>query len=449
MKRRFLILLTLVILFLKAEVTGQELSSELLFKDFYAVLTEMKYSGTVVVSEKGEPVFHHSQGLANREQELPNSSNIKYAYASMGKMFTGVAIYQLVEQNKLKLSDRLIDVLPQYPNTEVAKRITIDQLLTHTSGITGLYNMQSEEYLSELKDYLPLFADQELQFEPGSRWSYSNAGYIVLGLIIEEVSDMKYADFLEQNIFLPAGMLETGLDINNARVEKRAINYSNWMQGGSGELRPVTYTHDGNSGGGGYSTPLDFIRFSNALTGFKLLSKESLQHLLLGRADARSRGRYAHGFYVNKIFDLEIAGHGGGGGGANGELIFMLNGDYSIAVLTNEDPHNATAIKDAFIGLYLKHTGLLPATKMSGEHTFELYGFEEAKVVTLQGAFTNGNQFRYPLKREEGRWITKIDLQKGEHNYRFVVDGVSHADPKNSDTTRLPGNMYVSKITIK
>src|SRR4029079_16154267 len=130
-------------------------------------------------------------GYADRESKTPNNLETRFRLGSMNKMFTSVSIAQLVQAGKLKYTDTVADVLPDYPNKEVARKITVHQLLTHTSGLGDIFGpefQRTKDSLHDLKDYLPLFVNQPLRFEPGKDWSYSNAGFIVLGLIIEHVS---------------------------------------------------------------------------------------------------------------------------------------------------------------------------------------------------------------------------------------------------------------------
>ncbi|WP_340077781.1 serine hydrolase [Leptobacterium sp. I13] len=447
MKTNFITIIALAISILS--INAQKVNQKALISDFEAVLKNMDFSGSVIVAKDGKHIFEKTYGLSSKEKKTPNTIETKYNYASMGKMFTGMAIMQLVEKGKLKLSDKLIDIIPDYPNKDAASRITVEHLLTHTSGITSLPRMSASKYLVELKDYLPQFVNEPLAFTPGERMSYSNAGYVVLGLIIEEVTGISYFDYIQKNIFDPAKMENTGFKLNDKNLKNMASHYSNWMNQGNGEPELVEYDHDGNSGGGGYSTVIDWIKFSNCLKNYELLSKKNTEEMIKGRVDGRSRGMYGYGFYANNIFGIQTTGHGGGGGGANGELQIYWNEGYAIAILSNRDPHGATFIKDAFTGLLLKHMGLLPEPTMGGKTTFQLKGHENAHVVTVHGAFTNGNMFKYPLKKEKGKWVTKIDLPTGKHYYRFIVDGVSYHDPDNPNKRRVPGGIFQSEIEIK
>ncbi|GAI05666.1 unnamed protein product, partial [marine sediment metagenome] len=172
-----------------------------------------KFSGAVLIAKDGEPILKKAYGLANRSFNVPNKIDTKFNLGSMNKMFTGVAILQLAEQGKLTLDDKIIKYVLDYPNKEIASKVTIHQLLTHTSGMglywTDEYFKTSKDLFKNVEDYLPLFVNQPLQFEPGSEFSYSNSGYMVLGLIIEKVTGQSYFDYVMENIYKPAGMINT------------------------------------------------------------------------------------------------------------------------------------------------------------------------------------------------------------------------------------------------
>ena len=161
----------------------------------------------MLIALDGEPILKQAYGMADRALDLPNQVDTKFNLGSMDKMFTAVAVMQLVEQGRLALDDTIADRLPDYPNQEVAKAVTIHQLLTHTSGL-GDYSEsdRSEELHRSDQEWgtSPLFVDAPLEFEPGKQFRYSNSGFMVLGLIIEEVTGQSYYDYVRLNISSPA-----------------------------------------------------------------------------------------------------------------------------------------------------------------------------------------------------------------------------------------------------
>jgi CubicO group peptidase (beta-lactamase class C family) len=150
-----------------------------------------RFSGVVLLAREGKPFFVKAYGLADKARNLPNNPQTKFNLGSMNKMFTAVAIAQLAEQGKLSFDDKVGKFLPDYPNKDVANKVTIHHLLTHTSGLGSYWNAKFDARRAQIKtvaDYLALFADEPLLFEPGARFEYSNSGFIVLGAIVEKVS---------------------------------------------------------------------------------------------------------------------------------------------------------------------------------------------------------------------------------------------------------------------
>jgi hypothetical protein len=163
-----------------------------------------RFSGAVLVAKDGKSIFQKAYGLANRTTNVPNRTDTKFNLGSMNKMFTAVAIMQLVEQGKIAVTDTVGKHLPDYPNKEVGNQVTIDQLLTHTSGMGDYFNdefFSRSRRLERVADFVPYFVDKPPAFPPGTKWKYSNAGYVVLGLIIEKISGQSYYDYVKEHIY--------------------------------------------------------------------------------------------------------------------------------------------------------------------------------------------------------------------------------------------------------
>src|SRR5256714_1008132 len=177
------------------------------------VVAENKLSGVVLVAKDGVTLASKAAGIANKATNAPIDLNTKFNLGSMNKMFTAVAIAQLAQAGKLAFADTVGKHLPDYPNKEVADKVTIHHLLTHTSGMGMYWNekfMAQREKLLTVAAHLPLFASDPLSFKPGEKFQYSNAGYMVLGAIIEKVSAQDYYSYVLEHIYKPAGMSETG-----------------------------------------------------------------------------------------------------------------------------------------------------------------------------------------------------------------------------------------------
>ncbi len=172
-----------------------------------------EFSGVVLIAKDFRVLFHEAYGLADRDAKVPNRKDTKFNLGSINKSFTRVAIHQLVRQGKLSLDDTIKKILPDYPNAQAAEKVTVRHLLNMTSGIGDFfgerYDATPKEKILSLRDYLPLFVDQPLEFEPGTSNRYSNGGYIVLGLIIEKLTGVDYYAYVRENIFKPCGMTDT------------------------------------------------------------------------------------------------------------------------------------------------------------------------------------------------------------------------------------------------
>jgi CubicO group peptidase (beta-lactamase class C family) len=268
-----------------------------------------------------------------------------------------VAILQLAEAGKVRLAAPLGTYLPHYPNREVATKVTIHQLLTHTGG-TG--NISFPDFLAhreELRthaDYLKQYGTRRLEFEPGSGWAYSSYGFLLLGVLIENVTGQSYYDYVQQHVYAPAGMTRSGSLPESQAVAERSIGYT--KPPGTTAWVPNTDTlpYRGTSAGGGYSTVEDLARFAHALLGHELLSADATKLLITRKPETLPGplgGRYAYGFEDARNADGNgWVGHGGGAPGMNGDLRIYPKSGYVVAALANIDPPAAQRISE-----YLGH----------------------------------------------------------------------------------------------
>jgi CubicO group peptidase (beta-lactamase class C family) len=309
-----------------------------------------KFAGAVIVARNDQTVFSGAYGLADREQKIPNKLNTRFRIGSMNKMFTGTAVLQLVQAGKIKLEDPLGKHLADYPNQDVATKVTIHQLLTHTGGTGDFFGPEFDAHRLELRtlqDYVKLFGQRGPAFEPGSRWAYSNYGMLLLGVIIERVSGVSYYDYVRDNIYKPTGMVGTGSLAEDEVVADRSIGYM--KRDGVWKPNTDTLPYRGTSAGGGYSTVEDLVRFASALAAHKLLNAQNTELLTTGKVDTPGGGKYAYGFDERIDQGIRSFGHGGGAPGMNGDLRIYPESGYVIAVLANVDPPAAGRISQ-FIG---------------------------------------------------------------------------------------------------
>jgi CubicO group peptidase (beta-lactamase class C family) len=320
-----------------------------------AAVAADRFSGTVLVAKNGAPLFARAYGLADREHKIPNELATRFRIGSMNKMFTATAVLQLVQAKKLSLGDTLGKLVPDYPNKNVATKVTVENLLSHTGGTGDIFGPEFDahrETLRTLGDYVKLYGNRDLEFEPGSRWDYSNYGFILLGVIIERVTGRSYYDWVAAHVFKPAGMTSTDSLPEDQAVAKRSVGYMKHGGATAWETNASTLPYRGTSAGGGYSAVEDLLRFANALRDHKLLDAAHTALLTTGKTDVGVEGaRYAYGFDDVTISGVRCIGHDGGAPGMNGDLAVCDSG-YTIAVLSNLDPPAAQNVSD-FVRLRL------------------------------------------------------------------------------------------------
>ena len=232
----------------------------------------------MLIAKDGKPIFSEAYGLADREHKTPNTLKTRFRIGSMNKMFTAVATLQLVQAGKLELNDPLGKYLTDYPNKNVATKVTIHHLLTHTGGTGDIFGPDFDTHRLELRtlqDYVKLYGKRDLKFEPGSQWDYSNYGFVLLGVIIEKVSGQSYYDYVREHIYVPAGMTSTGSEPEDQAVSDRSVGYTKMDSSGQWKPNTDSLPYRGTSAGGGYSTVEDLAHFAAALEANKLLNAHS------------------------------------------------------------------------------------------------------------------------------------------------------------------------------
>ena len=326
-----------------------------------------KFNGSVLVAEKGTVIYKKGFGLADMEWNIPNQPDTKHRLGSITKQFTSMLIMQLVEQGKLKLDVPISTYLPDYPkkNGEV---ITIHHLLTHTSGIPNMTdspvfgkNVSRNSYSP--KQLLDLFADSTLQFKPGERFAYSNSGYILLGYIIEKVAGKSYEQMLQDNIFTPLKMSNTGYDHRRTLLKNRASGYE---KNGRGYVNANFIDMSVPFAAGAmYSTVEDLYLWDTALYGNQLLRKENMD-LLFAKHISSGGGHYGYGWGIgqmplgNTTEQKETVGHSGGIDGFNTQLTRVLSDKSFIVLLNNTGGAPLNEMTNAIAAIIYDKTYNLP-----------------------------------------------------------------------------------------
>lgn len=279
------------------------------------------FMGSVLVAQNSKVLFSKSYGWADLEWNIPNSSTARFQIASVTKQFTAASILLLEDRGKLKIDDLVKKYLPEAPASW--GKITIYNLLTMTSGIAD----DAATYEPDTPDRL-VFNDKPLEFEPGEQWAYHNLGYLVLGYLLERVSRQSYADFVQENIFKPLGMNDSGLDSNVAIVPHRASGY--WPGADGIENAERTHISGALSAGGLYSTTEDMLRWENGLFGGKLLTPASLRKMT-----TPFKNDYACGLYVHRVNGRVLIDYDGNNIGFNAQMAYYPDDGVSVIVLAN------------------------------------------------------------------------------------------------------------------
>lgn len=324
-----------------ATMTEAELL-EALDKQLSQVVGADEFSGTVLVARKDSVVFQKAYGLASKEYNVPNRVDTKFNLGSINKTFTQVAIGQLAQQGKLSFDDRLGKFLPDYPNHQAAEKVTIRQLLEMKSGIGDFFGPEFEampkDRLRTLKDFVPLFANKPLQFEPGTKQQYSNGGYIVLGAIIEKISGQDYYDYVREHIFKVAGMNNTDWYEADVMTPNLASGYTReGLADRAKDLRKnnfYTRPAKGSPAGGGYSTADDLLKYAAALRDGRLSLPNFRQPASPDQKGSADSKRPQFG-------GLGIAG---GAPGINAVLEANEATGYTVIVMSNYDPPSAEKV---------------------------------------------------------------------------------------------------------
>lgn len=319
-----------------------------------------KFMGAVLVANEGQVILKKGYGMANVEWDMPNQPNTKFRLASITKQFTAMLIVQLAAENKVSLHEPISTYLPEYPK-ENASKITIHHLLTHTSGIPE-FDLFLNYYDIERKTLKPeqllhLFWEQPLQSEPGSTFEYSNPGYVVLGVIIERITGKSYETVLQEKIFDPLGMVNSGYDHHYTVLKNRASGYTpSYFRGQFVNVNYVDMSIP-YAAGSIYSTVEDLFLWDQALYTNQLVPAK-YKELLFGKYISTTRNRsYGYGWFTgdlrvgNSKKYFTVNSHGGGINGFRTEIIRIPKTKTLIVLLSNNEQSHLYDLKVAINGI--------------------------------------------------------------------------------------------------
>lgn len=293
---------------------------------------------TALIAHNGQIIYERAFGMANLELQVPMHVDNVFRIGSITKQFTAVAILQLMEEGRLDLQDEITKYIPDYPTQ--GQKITIENLLTHTSGIQDYARMKDTKQRGNLdftpREMIDYFKNQPMRFIPGSKWEYSNSGYFLLGYIIEAITGKTYSKYLEDNIFKPLGMKNTSYASDRRLTKNRANGYSKGDDGfENAAYLSMTQPY---AAGGIQSTAEDIFLWNKALLSSKLITKESLNrawtpHLLTDGM----KTHYGYGWRFGYIQDSPSIWHGGLINGFMAVALYLPKEDVFVAVFSNCD----------------------------------------------------------------------------------------------------------------
>lgn len=318
------------------------------------------FSGSVLVARDGEVLLDRGYGLANREWSIPNDGDTKFRLGSVTKQFTAVAVMILNERGLVDLDAPLKTWLPDAPAAWDA--VTVRHLLAHTSGIPNFTAFEDYESLKTLPatmdSLIARFRDRPLDFQPGEGWRYSNSGYILLTAIVEKASGQSYADFVDETLFQPLGMTDSGYDSHAAILPRRASGYTPSARG----LVNTDYLDMSIPQGAGalYSTTRDLLKWKQALFGGRLLRPESLTILT-----TPVRNRYAFGLIVTEADGNRTVSHTGGIEGFNTYLAYDPDRRMTVVVLGNLNGPGPDQVGGSLLALARGGTVTLPGERQA------------------------------------------------------------------------------------
>lgn len=373
-----------------------------------------QFNGSVLVAENGKVVFKKGYGMANMEWSIPNAPDTKFRLGSITKQFTAMLVMQLVEKGKIKVNDKITTYLPDYPKA-TGDKITVHHLLTHTSGIPNytnfpkfFENLSRDPYTPEA--FLKQFSELPLEFVPSSTFNYSNSGYFLLGVLIEKVTGKSYAQVLQEQILTPLQMKDTGYDLFEPILAKRAAGYEkkgpNYVNAAYLDMS-IPY-----AAGSLYSTVEDLYLWDQALYTDKLISASSKTILF-----TPFLSNYAYGWGVSKMKMGELKdslltiGHGGGINGFNTNITRLPKDKQLVVLLNNTGGAPLGAIQKNLLNILYNQPVTPPKKSVADAFRQTLTSFSLEKAVQ-----------QFQMLKTDKAYV----LNEGEMNalgYEFLAEG--------------------------
>lgn len=328
----------------KTKLIDQYINSQASLNDF---------SGNVLIAHKGKVIYKKALGFANREWNIPNNIETKFRIGSITKQFTSAAILQLVEKGKLSLDDKLSKFFPDFPK---ADSVTIHMLLNHTSGIRSYTDIKNFRLIAPLpyaKDsVIALVSRESYDFSPGTKYTYSNSGYFILGYIIEKVSGQSYSNYID-NMVKKIGLKNTGVDRLDSIMPNRAYGYVTSPNGYKNA--PFISMEFPFSAGAIFSTVDEIYQWQKALFSGKVVSES-----LLKKMTTAYLNKYGYGLHLDTLHKHPFVGHTGAITGFNSSSEYYPADDLYIIVFTNNTAGESPNIQKALASIMFNLPVVMP-----------------------------------------------------------------------------------------
>jgi CubicO group peptidase (beta-lactamase class C family) len=396
----------------QTKVSNQDLTARV---DEYlnALVKQDRFSGAVLLARDGKVLLSKGYGMANFEDETPNTPQTKFRLGSITKQFTAMATLILQERGKLSVQDSVCKYIENCPSGW--QPVTIRHLLTHTSGIPNMTSFPEfrkvKMFPSSPLESIAIFKDKPLEFAPGEKFNYSNSGYILLGYIVERAAGQPYADFLRENIFQPLGMKNTDYDVNSAIVKHRASGYTRGANGiANADYINMTIPF---AAGGLYSTVEDLYLWDRAFYTEKLVSKKSLEAM-----NTPFKNGYGYGVGMGEQYGLKVIEHGGGIEGFSTDLARFPVENATVIVLSNIDSTNTGGVAKHLGGLLLSDKVSMPSVINVSPQVLQQYTgrYQVADNTPTEDISVDGNHLN--IKVSDGNEVNIVPVAKDE----FVME---------------------------
>jgi CubicO group peptidase (beta-lactamase class C family) len=407
--------------------------------------TSQSFTGAVLVAIDGKPVLRRAVGEANREWHIANTVDTRFRIGSATKTFTAVAVLRLVDEGKIALDDPVAKYVPNLPQAWTG--VTIRMLLSHTSGVPDYvfaptFRGREARLIQTPESLVALVREKPLVFAPGTGWRYSNTGYVLLGMVIEKVSERPYADYLREEFFKPLGMADTGYETEDAVMARRASGYMRTRDGWT--TGPFMAPSAAYAAGALYSTVGDLLKWDQALYGDRLVSKAGRDLMF-----ADYRNHYGLGWQVDETWGTRRLSHGGATPGFQASFQRYPDRRLTVAALSNSELGVAEKLAtdlaglclgasvypaevalapsalDAFAGDYRDAKGVPVKVVRQGARLVAYFGDEPAGTLYASGPtvfFMKVSDAQVSFRGEAGRTRTLVVHQHGKD---YVFDQAS------------------------